>query len=255
MANGVEGTPQIEPAAMFKMHIEGLPANIANTVQVSSSLLPGEGYFDQASPSSPDFESACWSVIYEADADETLTAEAKALIKQSLGINAICATELTTTIQTCGGDSQTAHFGSPRLIRVDTNRDGVISFDGTKDLTSPQSPYCFWLNDNWDRYNSEYDDHEELKPRRFGNDASDDQIDNARDLQDFFRIRIKPPASEKLPRLVEQTPSSRRTFLSSLAWSSPRMLVTMGLKKKTSCRATYWSKWRMRLWALSRAVA
>ena len=192
-ANGVADTPPIDPAAKFKMHIEGLPANVANTVRVSSSLVPGEWYTDEPSPSSPDFESACWSVIYEADADETLTAEAKALIKQSLGINAVCATELTTTIQTCGGDSQTAHFGSPRLIRVDTNRDGVISFDGTKDLTSFQSPYCFWLNDNWDRYNGKYDDYEELKPRRFGNDASDDQIGNARDLQDFSRIRIKPP--------------------------------------------------------------
>ena len=47
------------------------------------------------------------------------------------------------------------------------------------------------------------------------------------------------PASEKLPRLVGETPSISRTFLRALAWTNPRMEVTMGLKKNSSCRAMY----------------
>jgi len=89
LANGVEGTPQIEPAAMFKMHIEGLPANVANTVQVSSSLVPGDGYLDTPSASSKDFESADWAVVYEGDETQVLTPEEKALIKAELGLNVV----------------------------------------------------------------------------------------------------------------------------------------------------------------------
>ena len=37
-----------------------------------------------------------------------------------------------------------------------------------------------------------------------------------------------------------------------LAWHSPRMEVTTGLKKNSSISSVYWSKCRLRLWALSR---
>ena len=116
LANGVEDTPPIDPAAMFKMHMEGLPANVANTVQVSNSLVPSEQYLDTASTSSMDFESALWSVIYEGDPGDLLRPAEKDQIKQTLGINAICATELTATITTSGGDSLQACFRSQGVV-------------------------------------------------------------------------------------------------------------------------------------------
>jgi len=89
LANGVEGTPQIDPAAMFKMHIDGLPANLANTVQVASSQVPGDGYLDTPSASSDDFESPDWAVVYEGDETQMLTPQEKALIKAELGLNVL----------------------------------------------------------------------------------------------------------------------------------------------------------------------
>jgi len=47
------------------------------------------------------------------------------------------------------------------------------------------------------------------------------------------------PASEKLPRLVDVTPSCRRTFRNALACTRPRIELTMGLKKKINCNAMY----------------
>jgi len=179
---------------MFKMHMEGLPANVANTVRVSSSLVPGEWYSDEASTSSPDFESACWSVMYEADFDKPLSTEAKDLILQSLGINAVLGPALAVGITTQAGDSLQTQLGSPRLIAVDANRDGRISFGGPEDLTTRDRPYRFWVNDDCDVYtpNGTQDDVFLGAPQfKFGYQFT--EIPCTRDLEDWSRIRIKAP--------------------------------------------------------------
>ncbi len=74
------------------------------------------------------------------------------------------------------------------IIAVDNNRDGQINFDDT-DATTPSNPYRFWLNNNYDGYDSSIDDYDDLDPST-GDDANNTSISCTRDLEDYTRLWI-----------------------------------------------------------------
>lgn len=72
-------------------------------------------------------------------------------------------------------------------LRVDANRDGQISSDGS-DVTSAAQPFRFWINDDDDVDSGDLDDVEKAPISR--SDWENDIIDGIRDLEDFARLDI-----------------------------------------------------------------
>jgi hypothetical protein len=71
---------------------------------------------------------------------------------------------------------------------VDANRDGQIASDGS-DATSAGNPYRFWVNNDYDGYDSSIDDYADLDPST-GDDANNTSISCTRDLEDYTRLWI-----------------------------------------------------------------
>ena len=82
-------------------------------------------------------------------------------------------------------------------VRVDANRDGTISFADTSDVTSADHPYRFWLNTDVEDKTSTTKSSVPSLDNPSSNPLPDylsDTIKNTRDLTDFARLEIKPPA-------------------------------------------------------------
>jgi hypothetical protein len=73
-------------------------------------------------------------------------------------------------------------------LSVDANRDGDILFDGTDQTTAAQ-PFRFWVNNDYDAYDSSIADFDDLNPSA-GDDADNTSISCTRDLEDYTRLRI-----------------------------------------------------------------
>ncbi len=93
---------------------------------------------------------------------------------------------------------------TPGLIRVDANQDATVTFDdpdpNKSDDTSKKHPYKFWLNDNNDYYNQAGTDNNDVADwseqdvdSSHPADYLSRKVNNARDAQDFGRIRIQAP--------------------------------------------------------------
>jgi uncharacterized delta-60 repeat protein len=89
LAQEIADTPPIPAAAYFKIRIEGLPADAAASLQVTSSSVPSDFFMDEADPESSDYQSKDWAVIYQADPSFVLTDEDKQAIKDNLDLNVV----------------------------------------------------------------------------------------------------------------------------------------------------------------------
>jgi len=82
-------------------------------------------------------------------------------------------------------------------LGVDADRDGNITFDAT-DATSVDNPYRFWVNNDYDGYDSNIGDYADLDPST-GSDANNLAISCTRDLEDYTRLWINTQGiTEKL---------------------------------------------------------
>jgi hypothetical protein len=74
---------------------------------------------------------------------------------------------------------------------VDANRDGSITFD-SQDQTTQSNPYRFWVNNDYDGYDSSIGDYDDLDPSTdpVGSDAANTSISCTRDLEDYSRLWI-----------------------------------------------------------------
>jgi len=86
-------------------------------------------------------------------------------------------------------------------VGIDANQDGKIEFssEGSSDVTTRERPFCFWVNDDVDRYHQdpgyselEFDDIDptEIASQGWKSDWTYDQITSLRDLEDFSRLWI-----------------------------------------------------------------
>ncbi|NJK90623.1 MAG: alpha/beta hydrolase [Blastochloris sp.] len=87
---------------------------------------------------------------------------------------------------------------SQRLIAVDRNRDGDLSFSDSEDETRPDKPFTFWLNDDQDEAAfqtvDQLTEEDDVKPKPSSLDYKDTVVKCNRDLEDFLRIHLKAPA-------------------------------------------------------------
>ena len=96
---------------------------------------------------------------------------------------------------------------SPVEMRVDADRDGMISFERDSDKTTVDTPYRFWLNDDDDAHFNLFNPEDRRAIRDPRNlpilrddgldrlesntqDFSDNVIDHFRDLEDFAQLKI-----------------------------------------------------------------
>jgi len=91
---------------------------------------------------------------------------------------------------------------------VDANRDGSITFDA-QDQTTADNPYRFWINNDYDGYDSSIDDYDDLDPAT-GSDATSIYIGCTRNLEDFTRLWINTRG------ITEELQNG--TFLLALEW-------------------------------------
>ena len=92
--------------------------------------------------------------------------------------------------------AQTLALLVPAEVSVDSNRDGLVTFDGS-DVSTAEEPYKFWINDDLDRGNTvDTDDWEEddviTDPTGVFDrvDCDDEQLRFSRDLEDLTRVWI-----------------------------------------------------------------
>jgi len=74
----------------------------------------------------------------------------------------------------------------PVEIAVDADRNGLVEFG--KDTTSPQKPFRFWINDDYDL---DYNENDEALTGAANN--SDTTINGIRDLEDLTQVKFKIP--------------------------------------------------------------
>lgn len=93
-------------------------------------------------------------------------------------------------------------------LAVDTDRDGNVTFDAA-DATSTDKPYRFWVNNDYDGFDSGIDDYADLDPSG-GSDADNLAISCTRDLEDYTRLWVNTQGITR--ELLDGT------FLLALEW-------------------------------------
>jgi hypothetical protein len=73
-------------------------------------------------------------------------------------------------------------------LAVDADRDGNLTFDAADD-TSTDKPYRFWVNNDYDGFDSGIGDYADLDPSG-GSDADNLAISCTRDLEDYTRLWV-----------------------------------------------------------------
>lgn len=76
----------------------------------------------------------------------------------------------------------------PRVLAVDGNRDGTLTFDAD-DTTTAERPWRWWINDDKDRQGLDISTADEDFPASGGN-ASNSVVDGKRDVIDFFSVGL-----------------------------------------------------------------
>jgi Alpha/beta hydrolase of unknown function (DUF900) len=112
-----------------------------------------------------------------------------------------------------GADNYTFNVQATNVtlqLAVDANRDGNITFD-SQDQTTAANPYRFWLNNDYDGYDSSIEDYDDLDPST-GDDATNTTISCTRDLEDYTRLWLNTGG------FVPQLESGE--FIAALEWKS-----------------------------------